>query len=219
MLWLASALARKPSKRWSEVLYLCYSPFWIIYALLFVVPLNLYEHFGKFEYMMICCVSALPCVLLPLILPCCSEDKGKPIVQRHWFKANLWIAIFSYVGNYFWTHYFYRVLGAYYTFKSWELNHVPICLYFMTHAYFMFYHSLSNVVIRMVVMRTSDVEKSATKGNDKGYKYRKWSWKTYACVTISVFLLSYATAFMETLTIANFKYYTFVDKGKMYRYF
>jgi len=30
-------------------------------------------------------------------------------------QAQVWIAIFSYVGNYFWTHYFYKVLGAVYT--------------------------------------------------------------------------------------------------------
>jgi hypothetical protein len=35
------------------------------------------------------------------------------------------------------THYFYRVLKADYTFEAHRLNDVPLCLYFMTHAYFM----------------------------------------------------------------------------------
>ena len=35
------------------------------------------------------------------------------------------------------THYFYRVLKADYTFPAHRLNDVPICLYLMTHAYFM----------------------------------------------------------------------------------
>jgi hypothetical protein len=51
-------------------------------------------------------------------------------------QANVWIAIFSYIGNYFWTHYFYTLLGASYTFKSFRLNNVsarrvpylPACL-------------------------------------------------------------------------------------------
>lgn len=48
-------------------------------------------------------------------------------------RANAWIAVFSFVGNYLWTHYFYRLLGAEYTFRSWRLNDVttarpPICL-------------------------------------------------------------------------------------------
>ena len=39
-------------------------------------------------------------------------------------RANIWIAIFSFIGNYFWTHYFYTLLGASYTFKAHELNGV-----------------------------------------------------------------------------------------------
>jgi len=75
--------------------------------------------------------AALPCVVLPaLLLP--RSDRGKVWHQRHWVKANLWIAIFSFIGNYFWTHYFYEVLGASYTFPSWRLNNVgpflcPLC--------------------------------------------------------------------------------------------
>jgi cycloeucalenol cycloisomerase len=48
-----------------------------------------------------------------------------PLSQRYWVKANIWTAIFSYVGNYFWTHYFYQVLGAAYTFPvDIQLNEV-----------------------------------------------------------------------------------------------
>ena len=43
-------------------------------------------------------------------------------LQRYWVKANLWIAIFSFIGNYFWTHYFSRLLGAAYTFPAHQLN-------------------------------------------------------------------------------------------------
>lgn len=39
-------------------------------------------------------------------------------------QASLWMIIFSYVGNYFWTHYFFTVLGASYTFPSWKMNNV-----------------------------------------------------------------------------------------------
>ena len=73
--------------------------------------------------------AALPCVLLPWWLG--GPERGKPLAQRYWVKANLWIAIFSFVGNYFWTHYFYDLLGARYTFPSWQLNgvrHVPLAV-------------------------------------------------------------------------------------------
>jgi len=35
-------------------------------------------------------------------------------LRRYWVKCNLWILIFGWVGNYFWTHYFYVVLRAKY---------------------------------------------------------------------------------------------------------
>lgn len=38
-LWLAS----NPSKRWAEVFFLAYSPFWILWALCILVPFQLYE--------------------------------------------------------------------------------------------------------------------------------------------------------------------------------
>lgn len=43
-------------------------------------------------------------------------------------QANIWIAIFSYIGNYFWTHYFFNLLGAAYTFPSYKLNQVSCTL-------------------------------------------------------------------------------------------
>jgi len=43
----------------------------------------------------------------------------------------------SFPSPFRYTHYFYRVLKADYTFPAHRLNDVPICLYFMTHAYFM----------------------------------------------------------------------------------
>jgi cycloeucalenol cycloisomerase len=38
-LWLAA----NPSKRWAEVFFLAYSPFWIAWALCILVPFQLYE--------------------------------------------------------------------------------------------------------------------------------------------------------------------------------
>ena len=74
--------------------------------------------------MVIGVATALPCVLLPWLLEPRSEA-AKPLARRFWIKANLWIAILSFIGNYLWTHYFYQVLGAEYTFPSWQLNQVP----------------------------------------------------------------------------------------------
>uniref|UniRef100_A0A7S2QSM8 Cycloeucalenol cycloisomerase n=1 Tax=Chlamydomonas chlamydogama TaxID=225041 RepID=A0A7S2QSM8_9CHLO len=193
--WLAS----NPAKRWTEVFFLTYSVFWITWALCLLVPLQLYEYCGNYGYLAIGLSAALPCFLLPLFIQPKSEA-SKPFLQRYWVKANIWIAIFSYVGNYFWTHYFFRLLGASYTFVSWRLNDVPITLYFMTHAYFCFYHALSNVMLR----RTSTALAKAP------------TFVRRFAMGVVVFGLSYATAYGETLTIAHFPYYSFIDKERMY---
>jgi cycloeucalenol cycloisomerase len=52
-----------------------------------------------------------------------------PWYERYTTKANLWVFCFAWIGNYFWTHYFYRILGAHYTFQAWRLNDVRLwCL-------------------------------------------------------------------------------------------
>lgn len=85
----------------------------------------------------------------PLDLPVMFVQKHKTETERNGshllacilalvasLQANLWIAIFSFIGNYFWTHYFYRLLGASYTFPSWRLNDVRarVCMRLMLHS-------------------------------------------------------------------------------------
>ena len=120
---LSPWLAPNPAKRWAELFFLAYSPTWIVWCLCILVPFKIYESLGKWGYMSLGLAAALPCALLPLALQPASE-RAKPLAQRYWVKANAWIAVFSFVGNYFWTHYFYRVLGASYTFPAHQLNQV-----------------------------------------------------------------------------------------------
>lgn len=81
------------------------------------------QHLSQLGYLLVGLAAALPCFLLPLWLQP-AEEAWKPLLQRHWVKANIWVAVFSFVGNYFWTHYFYTLLGAQYTFRTWRLNDV-----------------------------------------------------------------------------------------------
>ena len=63
--------------------------------------------------------------------------------------ASCWILYFAIiVGNFYWTHHFYNLLGAKYTFDAHRINDVPISMFMATHAYFCFYHSLTNICIR-----------------------------------------------------------------------
>ncbi|KAI3423819.1 hypothetical protein D9Q98_009655 [Chlorella vulgaris] len=196
---LSPWLAPTPGKRWTELFFLLYSPSWILWCLCILVPFKIYEHLGKWGYLSLGLIAAPPCVLLPMLLQPAAE-RQKPWSQRYWVKANAWIAVFSFIGNYFWTHYFYRVLGASYTFPAHRLNQVPITLYFMTHAYFCLYHALSNLLIRRVRHATAAYG-TAAQAVAEG---------------VLVFLLAYATAFGETITIAHFPYYSFKDRSRMY---
>lgn len=65
--------------------------------------------------------TAAPLAIYPLLRPG-DADRGKPLSERFWVKANVWHAVFGFVGNYFWTHYFFQLLGASYTMPSHRLN-------------------------------------------------------------------------------------------------
>merc|ERR1712196_94212 len=61
------------------------------------------------------------------------------------------------------------------------------------------YHTFSNIILRVIESR-----------------YRK-SWERTLLFWTSVIAFSYFTAFMETLTISSFPYYSFRDKNMVYR--
>ncbi|CAF2124822.1 unnamed protein product [Brassica napus] len=202
-LWLAA----NPSKRWGELFFLFYTPFWLTLSLGIVVPYKLYETFTELEYLLLALVSALPAFLIPMLLVG-KADRSLPWKDRYWvkaslffFPANLWIIIFSYVGNYFWTHYFFKVLGASYTFPSWKMNNVPHTTFFMTHACFLFYHVASNITLRRLRHSISGLPDSL-----------RWSFEA-----AWILALSYFIAYLETVAIANFPYYEFVDRSAMYK--
>ncbi len=180
-------------KREFEIFSLHYTVVWIA---LFgcVVVFKYYEEFDENSYMKVCVTLSLPFLLQPFLWPLPSE-KNFPLVERYSFKANVWIAIFSFIGNYWYTHYFYSVLGAKYTFPAHRLNDVPIALFFATHFYFMTYHTFSNLMLRIIETRYAS-----------GTKRTIFFWAT-------IFAFSYFTAYMETLTITPFPCYAFENRN------
>jgi cycloeucalenol cycloisomerase len=180
-----------------EVWALGYTCVWIgIFAV--VVFTKVYEQFTANIYMGFLVTVATPYLLQPFVWPLPAE-KNLPFYMRYSFKANLWIACFSFIGNYWYTHYFYSVLRAFYDFPSHRLNNVPICLYFATHFYFVTYHTFSNLILRQIETR-----------------YSASFWRS-AMFWTAVLTFSYFTAFMETLTISSFEHYGFyVARSKIY---
>lgn len=160
--------------------------------------MRLFEWFDKIHYIVVCAGLASPLLLQPVLAPSVTFDDDKNVWSRYATKANIWIGIFSFIGNWWYTHYFYSVLGARYTFPSWDVNGVPIAMFFATHFYFCFYHALSNMVLRKIETT-----------------FKAGTPRTLFLVTI-VCLMSYVTAYMETLTISSFECYNFSDREFMY---
>ncbi|KAM3279615.1 hypothetical protein ACQJBY_046777 [Aegilops geniculata] len=192
-------LAADGSKRWGEAFFLLYTPFWLTLCLGLVVPFKLYERFTELEYLVIGLVSAVPAFLIPLFLVG-KADNNRSLKDRYWVKANVWIMVFSYVGNYFLTHYFFTVLGASYTFPSWRMNNVPHTTFLLTHACFLFYHMTSNMTLRKLRHSTANLPMSL-----------QWLFEV-----AWILALAYFIAYLETLAISNFPYYEFVDRDIMY---
>lgn len=71
-------------------------------------------------------------------------------------------------------------------------------MYFATHFYFSSYHVLANLPLRYI--RTA---------------FRPGVPRTLLFIAV-VLAMSYATAFMETLTISNFPYYSFENRSMAY---
>ncbi|KAK6920543.1 hypothetical protein RJ641_014221 [Dillenia turbinata] len=193
-------LAQNKSKRWGELFFLLYTPFWLTLCLGIVVPYKLYENFTELEYLLLGLVSAVPSFLIPMIFVS-KADSALNWKDRYWVKASLWIIIFSYVGNYFWTHYFFTVLGASYTFPSWRMNNVPHTTFLLTHVCFLFYHVTSNMTLRRLRHFTANLSQEI-------------QWIAEATWILA---LSYFIAFLETWAISNFPYYSFVDPASMYK--
>ncbi|KAF6161428.1 hypothetical protein GIB67_009307 [Kingdonia uniflora] len=216
-LWFSS----NPSKRWGEIFFLLYTPFWLTLCLGIIVPYKLYESFGKLEYLLLGLISTVPSFMIPVFVVG-KVDRDICWRDRYWVKASLWTIIFSYVGNYFWTHYFFTVLGASYTFPSWKMNDVPHTTFLLTHVCFLFYHVVSNITLRRLRHAVADLPDSIQFVTEA-------SW---------ILALSYFLAYLETIAISNvrgnttkfanhvvfttiivgkFPYYSFVDRASMYK--
>jgi cycloeucalenol cycloisomerase len=198
-----SFFAADPSKAYFERFSLVWAPLSLLGLLGGVFGTGLYKQCGRDEYLVISIIACLPGVVWPLLFPA-ATDAGKPYAQRFWVKAAVWISIFSFYGNYFWTHYFYTVLGASYLFDSYMFNNVPIVCYLCTFFYFTFYFSLINVVLRSLVHVTKPLSTS---------RFRIVRIVASAALAAAVFTLAVLTAVFEAVSVQHFPLYTYSDRA------
>lgn len=185
--------SENPDKAWGEKFFLIYSPIWILQTAMAVV-FGYGKTMGDFGSIIYSLFVAAPFVVVPFLIY--KEAKaGKPWYKTYWFKANLYIAIFSLLGNYYGSEYFFDVLGMVYNYSNlhWTFDaslvgtgvqHTPVMMYLLTHAYFMTYHATAMVVLRR--LRTSRLGQSSA-----------WVFP------VAIFVAAYFWSWMETFVMAN----------------
>lgn len=188
-------LSTDPHQRATEVFVAGYSAVWML-AVAVVVASGVYDRFTAAGYVAFGASLALPSVLYPLLARLESEV---PWYRRYWVVASVWTAVFAYVGNHFFTHYFYNVLGCSYSVPTedgwWTVNRVPVVMYLLTHPYFLSYHVMASCCLRRL-----------------GFHSPQTSFLRRAA---SVTTLAYATAYMETWSISAFPHYRYPDLHAM----
>lgn len=198
--WLVPYLSPNPKKRDGEWFFLWYSAVWIGFFAI-VLLFRLWENISDLGYATIGLIACVPCIAIPLIWPLPSEAR-QSWLNRYSVKANIWVAAFNFIGNYFWTHYFFALLGAKYTFPiAFEFNKIPPVCFLLTQPYFLTYHAFSNLILRYV---RAKVEKSN-------------KWLRFATICVVVGLVALFWSFAETKTIESFPYYSFADRDRMYQ--
>lgn len=181
-----------PSKAWGEKFFLIYSPIWML-QMAVVMLLHIDNTLGDLGYIIQSLLVALPLVLVPLVIRD-ETSLGRSWYQTYWFKANVYIFVFTFFGNYFGSEYFFDVLGMVYNYPNihWTLDSallgsghqkVPLIMYILTQAYFMTYHSSAVVVLRRI--RTSGIPGAVI------------------LFPLMVFAIGYFWAWMETTAMAN----------------
>lgn len=183
-----------PARAAFERFVLLYTPVWIAFVGV-VMLTGLYSSWGDGGFMLFGLAAGAPLVLVPWLRPT-PEEARRPFWQTSWFRQNLWIAIFVFIGSYFLTHYFFDVLGMRYRFPTrWNVQavlvgageiegggrEVPLFLYPLTQAYFMTYHVVMTVILRYLSTRFS---------------------LGVAAKILVVAVLAYAVAFAETFFMA-----------------
>lgn len=150
--------AKDEDKAWGEKFFMLYTPVWMGLMALMMLT-GWVNTFSDTQLLIHSAIVFFPLVVIPLIL---RRNSGIPWHQSYWFKANLYIFVFSFFGSYFGSEYFFDVLGMVYNFPNATTNldsallgtgkqSVPFIMYPYAHAYFITYHVSAVLVLRRVM--------------------------------------------------------------------
>jgi len=202
--------SRNPSKAWGEKFFLAYTPIWIG-GMGVLMTSGAGKRWGDLGLNLAMLILLVPLVAVPALVRD-ETSLGRPWWRTYWCKLNLWIGIYTAVGSYFGSEYFFDVLGMVYNYPQlqWHLDSVllgsgqqsvPLIMYPSAHFYFVTYHTLGVIVLRRV--RTSRLFGKA------------WLWP------IAVLAAAYGFAWAETYAMAGgaiAEQFTYRDLPRMLRW-
>jgi len=171
-------LSENPDKAWAERFFLIYSPIWML-SMAVMMLTGWDKPWGDTALLFHGASIALPLFVVPMIISwlrirrtntSCVDGFGDffgnyisdKVLNSYWFKANLYIFIFGFFGNYVGSEYFFDVLGMVYNYPNAittldatlvgnSNQPVPVIMYFYTHAYFMTYHTTAIILLRRIM--------------------------------------------------------------------
>ena len=135
----------QPSKYAYEKFCILYSPIWMM-VFTIIVAFQLYEDFTAMSYNVVCLGCALPFLLQPILVPSGfygSPDVNRPLLERYATKANLWLAVYSFIGNYWYVLLCCTSLGcrvsipSLYTISTITIYSLFVCYLLQVHTLFL----------------------------------------------------------------------------------
>lgn len=192
---IQSLFSANPDKAWVEKFFLIYSPVWM--ALMAMMMFTGWAgSWSDGALLLHGCAVMLPIIVIPFFLQ--GKYSEKKWTESYFLKANVYLFIFGFWGNYAGSEYFFDLLGMVYNFTNATTNldaalvgsgeqRVPLIMYMYTHAYFMTYHVTANIALRKL----------------KSFTLGKAPVVVWSLFFVSVFAIGYCWAFMETKAMAN----------------
>jgi cycloeucalenol cycloisomerase len=201
-------LSDNPDRAWTERFFLLYVPVWVTLFGLWTGVFGGAER-GDAASIVFGLVIASPYLIVPALRAPKTQGHW---TDAYWFKANVFVFLVNFSGNYFVSEYFFDVLGMIYHYPNLELvagaalvgsgeQSVPVLMYFMTQATYMTYHTTAVIVMRRVL--TSGIP-----------------GKLVVLMLLSA-VLAYAWAWTETMSFANAALegsFRYEDKDAMLKY-
>jgi cycloeucalenol cycloisomerase len=218
-------------KAWVEKFFLLYTPIWMS-SMAYMMFSGAVSRWSDTSMLLHGIITGTPVFIIPLVIA--PKFTQRPWHDSYWFKANLYLFIFGFFGNYFGTEYFFDMLGMTYRFPlvTTTLDSalvgrgeqtVPVIMYFYTHVYFMTYHVTANIALRQVMRLRLPAGRWVVFGTAVSVIGYVWAWLETKAMANPLMetqfyyekmdvMLRFGSAIYATYFVASFPIWYFIDE-------